>query len=58
MRKHSICEYFNMSERKLENIMKALAEKKYVKILDDKVYLTPLGKLVIEELFDLLAFSL
>lgn len=55
--KNNICEYLKISESKLNSVVKVLSKRKYVKVQGDKVYLTPIGRLVIEELSDLLAFS-
>jgi len=57
MTKNNICEHLKISESKLNSVMEVLSERKYVKVQGDKVYLTPIGRLVIEELSDLLAFS-
>jgi len=57
MTKDSIGEYLKISESKLNSVMEVLSKRKYVKVQGDKVYLTPIGRLVIEELSDLLAFS-
>ncbi len=55
--KNAIYEYFKVSHFKINKILKGLEKKRYIRISNDEIFLTPIGRLILDELRDLLAFS-
>jgi len=53
--KSNIYDYFNAPKSKVEEIIRTLCSKRYIKVVNDEIYLTPLGRVVIKELIDLLS---